>query len=154
MIGNNGMTKFLLHGGYERRDNESNKAFYKELVQDVPSNGTVLLVYFASESDDLSEDFREQTNKIKEYSSREDIKFALATQENFLNELTQADAIHFRGGDTNKLLLVLSKYSIPKSLIENKTDRIWILCGSIRTRSIWSCAFGEYGKRRFRICTY
>lgn len=114
------MIKYILHGGFERRDNELNNSFYRELVKDLPEHATLLMVYFASEYEGIREVFMEQTNRIHEITGK-DLKYVLATEEDFLNQVEAADAIHFRGGHTPKLLATLSQYPDIKSYLLNKT---------------------------------
>lgn len=64
------MSKYILHGGFERQNNELNNSFYRELVRDLPDGATLLLVYFASEYEGVREAFTEQANRIKEITGR------------------------------------------------------------------------------------
>lgn len=45
----------------------------------------------------------------------------MATEENFLKELKNADAIFFNGGNTHKLISTLQNYPNLKQIIEGKT---------------------------------
>jgi peptidase E len=114
------MTKCILHGGFERRDNELNNSFYRELVKDLPDHATLLMVYFASEYEGIREVFTEQTSRIHEITGK-DMQFVLATEEDFLNQVEAADAIHFRGGHTPKLLATLKQYPELASELVGKT---------------------------------
>ncbi|PIR97924.1 MAG: hypothetical protein COT89_02540, partial [Candidatus Colwellbacteria bacterium CG10_big_fil_rev_8_21_14_0_10_42_22] len=49
------MTKYILHGGSAKLENDSNKKFFQELVKNVPDQGSVLLVYFAYDKDPTEE---------------------------------------------------------------------------------------------------
>lgn len=115
------MTKFVLHGGFSRRENDSNYKFYKEVVSDIDDGGTVLLVYFASREEDTSYVFSEQVQKFKSVASDKNLHFINASQENFLSEVKQADVIYIHGGSTNKLLTILRNYPDLRPLIEGKT---------------------------------
>lgn len=116
------MTKYILHGGFTRVENESNKAFFEEFVKDIPDNGKVLLVYFASRTEeDLQASFEWHVKILKERFSNKNLNFIIATKENFSAELKQADAIFFNGGSTNKLLKVLKTYPDLRPLVKNKT---------------------------------
>lgn len=115
------MTKFILHGGYERRDNDLNRSFYRELAKDIPEGGTLLLVYFASESTDVEADFATQTASITAQAPGKTLSYALATEEGFLEQIEKADGVHFRGGNTNKLLSMLCTYPDLSPLIAGKT---------------------------------
>ncbi len=115
------MTKYILHGGFTRKDNDSNRAFYKELVRDVPDGSTVLLVYFASREQDNSEKFKEHVESIKNQSGEKNFNFLMATRDNFLDQIKQSSALYFSGGSTNKLIDVLRTYPDLKPLVEGKT---------------------------------
>lgn len=116
------MTKYILHGGYTRVDNESNRAFFTELVKDVPSGGTVLLVYFASEpGDDIEQRFNNHRKQILNLIKDKTLNFEQADTENFISQLRKAQAVYFNGGDTNILLRSLSRYSNLINLFKGKT---------------------------------
>jgi peptidase E len=127
------MTKYILHGGFERKDNELNRSFYQELASDLPENATVLLVYFASEYDEHEEAYKEQVQRIINKS----INFELATEKDFLEQVRRTDAVHFRGGHTPKLLAHLHKYPELKSLLTQKM----VVSGS----SAGAYALAKYG---------
>ncbi len=117
-----GHTKYILHGGFTREENESNKAFFQEFVKDIPDDGKVLLVYFASRTDEEQKlSFESHVKTIKENSQGKNLNFQIATKENFIEEISQADAILFNGGSTNKLLAVLRNYPDLKAMFKNKT---------------------------------
>lgn len=113
------MTKYILHGGFERQENELNRSFYRELVIDLPDKATLLLVYFASEYDEHEEAYKEQVKRITEIINKP-INFELATERTFLEQVSRADAVHFRGGHTPKLLSKLQNYPELKSLLTKK----------------------------------
>ena len=116
------MTKFILHGGFERAENELNQAFYRELVEDIPDKGTLLLCSFASthEEEEIKQRYQEQTDRIKSLIDKK-INFLLADKGSFLEQARLADAIHFRGGHTPKLLSVLRSYPTLSSILTGKT---------------------------------
>lgn len=114
------MTKFILHGGYAREDNASNRGFFEELSKDVPEGGTILLCYFASENS-IEERFKEISRTITEEAHGKTLHIVLATEEGFLDELRSADALYINGGDTKKLLETLKKYPAFKTMLEGKT---------------------------------
>lgn len=115
------MTKFVLHGGFSRKENDSNRKFYEEVVKDIVDGGVVLLVYFASREEDTSEVFTEQVQKFQSAISDRKLNFIHASQENFLSEVKQADVIYIHGGSTNKLLTILRNYPDLQPLLEGKT---------------------------------
>ncbi|OGC84868.1 hypothetical protein A3F55_00080 [Candidatus Adlerbacteria bacterium RIFCSPHIGHO2_12_FULL_53_18] len=115
------MTKYILHGGFTRQDNESSRAFYKEFVRDVPEGSNILLVYLASREEDNSKKFEENVESIKRESEGKSFNFLMATQENFLSEIEKSKAVCFYGGSTNKLIKILRTYPDLQPLLEGKT---------------------------------
>lgn len=114
------MTKFIFHGGGASQQTALNDSFYKELVKDVPQNGTVLLVYFASRSNDNSERIKYDIDKCNEFSEFS-LNFTVATLEGFTDQIAVADVIYLRGGSTEKLLNVLKQYQNLKEKFVGKT---------------------------------
>src|SRR3989344_5973126 len=115
-------TKFILHGGFSREENESNRTFFEEFLNDIPDGGTILLVYFASRTEqDLKVSFASHKKEFNERFQSKNLNVSVATKENFVEEIKQSDAILFNGGSTNKLLKVLKTYPDLKPLVENKT---------------------------------
>jgi peptidase E len=115
------MTKFIFHGGGVDPKTNSDDSFYKELVKNVPENGTVLLVYFASRSDENSEKIALDTGKCIEFSEGKSLRIIVATPEDFLDQVAVSDAIYFRGGSTEKLLTILHMYPNLKEKLLGKT---------------------------------
>ncbi len=115
------MTKFILHGGFTRKENESNRSFFEEFARDIPNGGDALMVYFASREEDTTATFQDQSRRILEQAHGKEFTFVHATKEHFLEQVKQADAIYFHGGSTNKLIAVLRTYPDLTPLIEGKT---------------------------------
>ena len=115
------MTKFILHGGFTRVDNELNRSFFRELVKDVPSGGTVLLVYFARKNDEIEVRFKQDKELIQNQTNNKSFNFVLATNDSFINQVKESNVIFISGGDTDKLLTTLKEYSDFKEAIKYKT---------------------------------
>ncbi len=116
------MTKYILHGGFTRKDNELNRTFYGEVVRDIPDGGIILLIYFASRTEEhTTESFEYQIKMFTVAAHGKKINFVIATKEDFLDQLKRSDAVYFNGGSTNKLLKILRTYPDLKSLLEGKT---------------------------------
>ena len=115
------MTKFILHGGFTRIDNELNRAFFREFLADVQDGGNVLMVFFASREDDPTDTFKELSERMQSEAADKKIRFVLATQERFLEEVQNADALYLHGGSTNKLLRVLREFPLLEQYIQGKT---------------------------------
>ena len=115
------MIKFILHGGATRRDSELNRTFFEELVRNVPDGGQVLLVFFASKQEDNTDSFNELKEKTENAAPEKQLRVIMATQENFLDELKDSDAVYMHGGSTTKLLGVLREFPPLEPLMEGKT---------------------------------
>lgn len=138
------MTKYILHGGFTRKDNESNRAFFSELVRDFPEGGTVLLVYFASEpGDDFNLRFNNHKLQITSQAQGKSLHFVLANEEDFITQLQDADAVYFNGGHTPKLLAVLEKYPDLKVLLVGKT----VAGSSAGAYALATCGTAHSGER-------
>jgi len=118
------MTKYIFHGGCVQPESISNNAFYAEFVKDVPGGGMVLLVYFASRTDDVSARIAYDIEQCQKFSIGKSIKFEVASLDNFMESAASADAIFFRGGSTEKLLNTLSQFPDLKSVFENKDKTV------------------------------
>ncbi len=113
---------YILHGGFEREDNELNRSFYQEVLKGVSDNGTLLLVHFASthSPEEVKETHELQEKRMQSLTNKH-INVEFATEEDFLNQVEHADAIHMRGGHTPKLLSVLKNYPELAAMFSNKT---------------------------------
>ena len=115
------MTKYILHGGYTSVDNEWNKSFYKELSKDLPEGGPFLLVYFASEDENVQKNFKQDRERIFASTSVKDLNIELAIKEDFSEKLKKASGVYLRGGDTSKLYATLTNFPEFKESLEGKT---------------------------------
>lgn len=114
------MTKYILHGGYTSAENEWNNTFYQELTKGVPEGGTILLVYFASEDENVQEKFKQDRERIIAGADTKRRHIELATEAVFLEQLQRADSVYLRGGVMTKLHNTLAKFPEFKELIKGK----------------------------------
>ena len=114
------MTKFILHGGFTREANELNDRFYQEFVKDLKEGGTVLFVYFAREKDEYQKLFKQDSTRVLETVGEKKLNAILAEEENFIEQVKNADALFLRGGDTDKLKNTIKKYKEFPKAIEGK----------------------------------
>ena len=117
------MTKFILHGGNTRIDNQDNKDFFVEFTKgfNVDKNINILLVYFAKDILKWKNLAKEDAKRIINLTKNKSITFEIANEKDFENQLKKADVVYFRGGDTYKLLEELKKISNLNLLFNNKT---------------------------------
>jgi peptidase E len=115
------MTKYILHGGYTSTDNELNRTFYEEIARDIPDDGAILLCYFASKDEDNTGRFNQDSERFISLSQGKNIKFLMADEGNFIEQLEHSRALFIRGGSTPKLLSILKKYTNLKEKFDSKT---------------------------------
>jgi|SRR3989344_281155 len=114
------MTKFVLHGGFNKEKGFIQDEFFREMLKDTLSDVKILLVYFAEREDMLQlrmEQSKEQFNKNKG-SKNLDIK--IASEDTFVEDCIWADIIFICGGRTVKLMEVLKKYKNLEQLFTGK----------------------------------
>jgi peptidase E len=117
------MTKYILHGGYTRVDNELNRSFFREILRDVPKGGKILIVLFAVDNPATNRDelFNSLVQKFTEQTRNKNILFTQATEVDFEHQLLEASAVYIHGGNTPTLLTVLKSYENLKDKFEDKT---------------------------------
>lgn len=107
------MTKFVLHGGFAAGNNsEDNTAFYKEILQDVPTGASVLLVPFAKDEDDarIGRALLKVSSEFDNVKLGRDIPIHVANKEYFIDQVKKSDIIYFHGGASARLLDILQQY--------------------------------------------
>jgi len=67
------------------------------------------------------EEYGYQKNSFTENLKRDDLEFRLASKENFLEELSWTDEVHFKGGSTLLLLDVLKEFPEFRNSLAGKT---------------------------------
>ncbi len=105
------MTKFILHGGYTRIENEDNKNFFEEVKKNAKQ---ILCIYFARDKKEWKKRFEEDKKKFNFDN------LAMADEEDIENQIKMADTIFLSGGDTEILKKRLIKIRF-KDLIKGKT---------------------------------
>jgi peptidase E len=132
------MTKYILHGGYTRVDNELNHSFFREVLVDVPEGGEVLIVLFAVSKSDTNKDelFASLVQKFKDQANNKNVSFVQAIESDFERQLEVANAVYIHGGNTPTLVSVLKNYKNLKNKFEGK-----IIAGS----SAGAYALATYG---------
>lgn len=115
------MTRYILHGGFTRKENDLNRSFFREFVKHIPDGGTALMVFFASREEDPTSTFKELSERVRAEAGSKKLNFVLASREGFLDEMRDADAVYINGGSTNKLLAILRTYPDLAPLMQDKT---------------------------------
>jgi len=130
-------TKFILHGGFDKtRTNEDNHLFYSEILKDIPDNTKILLVPFAKDEDRIVPATEKISKEFQNVSYGKILHITVATHDDFLNQLANADVVYFHGGVSTKLLEVLKPYSDLSSYFKDK-----IIAGESAGANIFSTYF-------------
>ncbi len=116
------MTKYILHGGYIKRDTEDNKKFFQELGKDLSDESQILFVPFAREKDVWDEFISGTELKLNSVVPGKDFKFIMAKEDAkaFAQQIQESDAVLMIGGDTHKLLDFLKQIQDLEKLWEGK----------------------------------
>jgi peptidase E len=126
-------TKFILHGGFNSENtNEDNHAFYEEILKDVPSGSKILLVPFAKDADRIPQAIEKVSKEFQDIRGLKDISIAVATEEDFINQVKASDVIYFHGGVSLKLLEALKQYPELKSALQGK-----VVAGESAGANVW-----------------
>ncbi|OGI26171.1 MAG: hypothetical protein A3J76_01845 [Candidatus Moranbacteria bacterium RBG_13_45_13] len=116
------MTKYILHGGKTRLENELNKKFFFEIGNSLNDGDILLLCYFApSEHSNRTEKekFDAGVNMFRKYIKK-DIKYIFAEREKLIYQMRNADALYIHGGGTDTLFDDLKKYPDFVEEVKNK----------------------------------
>jgi peptidase E len=128
------MTKFILNGGFNRESlDKNNDEFYREILNSAKDNSRVLLVFFAKETDRLDEASKRVIGEFSKNAAGKNLTFEIATEQDFINQIENADVIYFAGGKTLLLLEVLKKFPNLKDFLKGK-----IIAGESAGANAWS----------------
>ena len=115
------MTKFILHGGGETQNREEHNDFFREIIKNLPNKAKVLIVWFAMLDEEIASRHPNYIKYFKDNAGDKDIELKIATEENFIEELRQADAVYFRGGKVDRLLEKVRQYpNFKEELLKKK----------------------------------
>jgi peptidase E len=115
------MTRFIVHGGYTQRENGDNREFFAQITEKVRDGGTVLVVYFARPTEEWTELLKQDAQSLTENANGKAIRVVMASGEDFLDQIQEADAIYMRGGDTDKLIASLKQFPELSERLVGKT---------------------------------
>jgi len=115
------MTKYILHGGFDKNKGYIKDEFFQSALQDTPENVKIFLVFFA----ELEEYLQLRVNQCKEQFNNnkgaKTLEFKMASEENFLEGCMWADVIFLSGGRTEKIIGKLKNFKNLKQVFESKT---------------------------------
>lgn len=137
------MTKFILHGGGEGQGGEIHDDFFREIIRSLPGEAKVLCVYFAVPDELVLEKHEVYINFfLRNNIKNKSIELRVASKTDFIEELRWADAVYFRGGETNLLLDQIRKYpNFEEELLKKN-----IVTGS--SAGVYFLANGSYSSSR------
>lgn len=138
------MTTFIFHGGFPKEVKAFDNALFEALQNEVPDKGTVLLVYFAKAVELHQELYAEHLPYLQAAAKGKKIKYLLADEENFMEQLKQADAIYLAGGDGILMREKFSRYPGFSGAIKGK-----IVLGSSAGANVLSKYF--YSSKGLRV---
>lgn len=103
------MTKFILVGGYPYKANDGGKAMCTEAISGFSEPINVLICLFARPSERWDELFKENKLFFDKNLPNTELDFALADENNLINQIEKTDLLYFSGGDTTELTNGLKK---------------------------------------------
>lgn len=104
-------TKFILHGGFAKDGtNEDNHLFYSEILKDTSLSPKILLVPFAKDESRVIPATEKISKEFQNVAGEKELHITVATKENFLKQLTEAEVIYFHGGTSTNLLQALEPF--------------------------------------------
>ncbi len=107
-MSNANTTMYVLGGGFMKKTPDEGYAFYRAMLGD-RKTANVLICCFAMPLDQWETGYDEDRNKILTTNNEASLSFQNANLDNFVDQVTWADVIVFRGGSTNDLIDNLKK---------------------------------------------
>ena len=80
-----------------------------------------MLVYFAKEADRVEKNRLEDVEQFNKNKGDKTLSFEVATEENFIEQVQNADIVYLHGGATIKLLDTLKQFSDLSAFFSGKT---------------------------------
>ena len=114
------MTKFILHGGFDKNISYIKNEFFQETLRDTPTDVKIFLVFFAEFDEYLELRIKQCKDQFENNKSSKNLDFKMATEENFLEGCAWADVIFLSGGRTAKLIESLKKFENLKQVFDGK----------------------------------
>lgn len=115
------MTKFVLHGGFDKNIEYIRDDFFLEALKDTPSNVRVLLVFFAELEEYLELRIKQCKDQFNNNKGSKNLEFKMAIEDSFLEDCAWADVIFLSGGRTVNIKEKLEKIQNLKLVFEGKT---------------------------------
>jgi peptidase E len=99
------MTKLILHGGMTNIPNIHNKKFYQEMLR-AAKGRPILACYYSRPYKEWKYLLKSDIERMKKSVGRKKFEIIVASKnvDKFLKQLSEAEAVYFRGGITLKLI--------------------------------------------------
>lgn len=114
------MTKFIVRGGAVGQEDDSQEAFFSEMLKGLSDGANILLVYFAIEPEKWGEHFILDEERFEKAGNGVRLKLIVARESSFLQQVKDADLIYLRGGRTQMLQDVLKQFPSLGRMFEKK----------------------------------
>lgn len=114
------MTKYILHGGASKHEHVGNNKFFAEMTKNSKGKLKILLNYFSREDGEITELSKKDERRIRKNSKNKNLEFQIANIESLEKQLERMDVMYMRGGETEKLVRVMSKVDNLEKYFENK----------------------------------
>lgn len=115
------MTKFVLHGGFNKEEGFIKDEFFQEMLKDSPENTKALLVYFAENDEKRPLRIEQGKNGFEKNKGPKNIEIKIASSDTFIDDCKWADIIYFSGGRTTQLMEALKIYTNLDEVFKGKT---------------------------------
>ena len=128
-------TRFLLHGGRTRRQDERNDSFFRELVKDLDDGDIVLSIGFANRDEAKRLEYFERDKGFLLAQTKTNIQVVNAIYDELESQIKAAKSIYITGGEAPELIKDIKKYPDFLKLLSGK-----LVGGS----SAGACLFSAY----------
>jgi len=114
------MTKFILHGGFDKNKEYIRDEFFQEALRDTPADVKIFLVFFAELEEYLQLRIEQCKGQFNNNKGSKNLEFKMASEENFLEGCAWADVIFLSGGRTINLIESLKRFQNLKQVFKDK----------------------------------
>ncbi|MFA6392884.1 MAG: Type 1 glutamine amidotransferase-like domain-containing protein [Candidatus Paceibacterota bacterium] len=114
------MTKFILHGGFDKNIEYIRDEFFQETLKDTSADVKIFLVFFAEFEEYLELRIEQCKGQFNKNKGSKNLEFKIASEENFLEGCEWADVIFLSGGRTVNLLESLKKFQNLSQIFKDK----------------------------------
>lgn len=114
------MTKFILSGGFANKAKDGGRSFCEAVLSGARREMKILECLFALSDETWDGALEKDKQFFGKAIPEAEIEFIMASADKFLEQLSSADAVYFRGGDTKRLKERLEAIEGWQSKLEDK----------------------------------